>query len=161
MARGKYNKNFPSIAKEFAREGFVDIEIAKKLGISRASYYNYQLKYPEFRDAIIEGKIPVDIEIEDSLIKKAKGYYYEEKHTEIEIVNGEPKPKLIKTIKKHVPASDTAIIFWLKNRKPERWKDRSGIDHSSKDGSMTPQINITVSDTETAENIKKLNNEND
>lgn len=40
------------------------------------------------------------------------------------------------------------------------YKDRSEIDHSSKDGSMSTKINVTVLDRETAENLKKLN-END
>ena len=31
----------------------------------------------------------------------------------------------------------TAIIFWLKNRQPEYWRDKQEVDHQSSDGSMS------------------------
>jgi transposase len=152
MAKEKYNKNFIERAEGYAQEGFTDLQIAKKLGICKQTFYSYQKKYPEFRDAILNGKIKTDDDVEQSLLKRASGYDIEEKHTEIKIINGEAKPVSIKTIKKHIPASETAIIFWLKNRRPERWRDGKHIDHSSKDGSMKPDTVIRFvksNDTET------------
>src|SRR5690625_6486352 len=50
------------------------------------------------------------------MLKRAKGYEYEEVKTYIEESDGKKKKKIEKTIK-HVPADITAGIFWLKNRK--------------------------------------------
>ena len=35
----------------------------------------------------------------------------------------------VQTIK-HYPPSETAMIFWLKNRDPENWRDRQEVEHS-------------------------------
>ena len=49
------------------------------------------------------------------------GFEYEEVETVIEEVNGRTKSK-IKRIKKTALPDTSAIIFWLKNRKPEHWR---------------------------------------
>lgn len=85
-------------------------------------------------EAIKKGKAPVDIEVENALLKRALGYDYEEKITEVEEVPtgkfdavGNPIMKTkrhIKTTTRHVPADVGAMIFWLKNRRAEQWKDK-------------------------------------
>ena len=29
----------------------------------------------------------------------------------------------------HYPPDTTAMIFWLKNRQPDRWRDRAEVEH--------------------------------
>jgi len=134
MAKSKYDANtFPLLAECYARDGLIDVDIAKKLGISHETYYTYKKKYPEFFDAIKRGKKPVDYEVVNSLLKRALGYSFQEKTTELEIdSNGVPKPAKIKTVEKHIPGDVTAMIFWLKNRKPDKWRDKQEIDHTTK-----------------------------
>ena len=50
----------------------------------------------------------------------ALGYEYEEETYENGI--------LTKKVKKHVAPDTTAQIFWLKNRKPNTWKDKVETD---------------------------------
>ena len=58
MAKSKYDKDtFPLLAEGFAREGLNDEQIAEKLGITTTPYYNYQIKYEEFREAIKRGYV--------------------------------------------------------------------------------------------------------
>ena len=130
MAKAKYNaETFPKLAEDFARDGLNDVEISYKLGISHASFYNYQKKHVEFFEAIKRGKAPVDIDVVNALLKRALGYDYEEKHTEIRIdTSGQPRPAVIKTIKKHIAPDVGACAFWLKNRKPLEWRDKKEID---------------------------------
>ena len=47
-----------------------------------------------------------------------------------EKVDGELQSIETKRVKRQVPPDTTAIIFWLKNRKPTVWRDRREIDHS-------------------------------
>ena len=140
MAKAKYNDNFPLLAEDYAREGMIDDEIAAALGISPASYYNYQKKHIEFLEAIKKGKAPVDVEAEKALLKRVKGFEYEE--TQVEYINvpskkGEktsPKVTVIKKKNKMVIPDVAACIFWLKNRRPKRWRDNQGIEVTGEDG---------------------------
>lgn len=133
MAKSKYDDNFPLLAEDYARQGMIDKEIAKKLGISEKTYYEYQKQYPQFLQAIKRGKQPVDVEVENALLKRAKGYEYEEIHTEYRLkgkTDEKAKPSLIKRIKKQIVPDVTAQIFWLKNRRPKLWRDKQDIEHS-------------------------------
>ena len=117
----------------FARDGLTDEQIASKMGISLSTYYEWQNKYPELSDAIKKGKAPVDIEVENALLKRALGYDYEEVVTEIEEIPAWKGPdgqqiirqkKHVRKITKHQPGEVAAQIFWLKNRRPGRWREK-------------------------------------
>lgn len=131
-----YNpNNFPLLAEGYARNGLNDRQIAKNLGIGVASFYLFINEYSEFSDAIKRGRKPVDIEVENALLKRALGFEYEEKTTEVEIgVDGMPQPSRIKTVKKIIPPDTGAIAFWLKNRKKSEWKDRHSHELGGEDG---------------------------
>ena len=123
---------FPQLAEAYARDGLSDKEIAAKLGIKLPTYYLYQSKFLDFFKAIKKGKEPVDLHVENALLKRALGYEYEEIHTEIFIKKTSDGlieiPKSVHKIKKHVPPDVAAIAFWLTNRRPEKWKQTKVLD---------------------------------
>ena len=141
--RSKYNpKTFPQTAEDLARQGYTDEAIAKKLGIHTATFYEYQKKFPEFSEALERGKAPVDFEVENALLKRALGYEYEETKIESlerddeleksgEVVAGKSGTvKRVTKIKKKVAPDTNAAKFWLKNRRPNTWRDKHDIKHS-------------------------------
>ncbi|MBA7465180.1 hypothetical protein ES707_00342 [subsurface metagenome] len=133
MAKLKYTEDFPLLGEDLARQGLTNIQIARKLGVSKDTFYEYLKIYPDFSDSIKKGKRPVDIEVENALLKRAKGYNYEEVHAEYNMdKEGKQKafPSKIKKIKKQVVPDVTAQIFWLKNRRPRLWRDRHNFDLS-------------------------------
>ena len=103
-----------------ARNGLTQQQIANNLGISIDTLIENKKKYSEFNDALKKGKEVVDFEVENALLKRALGYEYEEETYENGI--------LTKKVKKHVAPDTTAQIFWLKNRKPNTWKDKVETD---------------------------------
>lgn len=106
----------------WAREGLTDEQMAKNIGIATSTFYNWEKKSIEFLEALKRGKEVVDFEVENALLKRALGYEYEEETYE----NG----VLTKKVKKQVAPDTTAQIFWLKNRKPDKWRDKV-IDNES------------------------------
>lgn len=112
------------LVQGWARDGLTDEQIAKNIGIAPRTYYEWQERFPQFRQAIKKGKAPVDVQVENALLKRALGYEYEETITEIEEVEEGRQKKHIRRIKKHMPPDVGAIVFWLKNRKPGRWRDK-------------------------------------
>lgn len=125
IAKGKYHEwlqedNLIRI-ESWARMGLTNEQIAKNIGVNADTFYTWLKKYPEISESIKKGKAPIDFEVENALFKRAIGYEYEEVETIIEEIDGKQR-KRIKKIKKVALPETSAMIFWLKNRKPEQWR---------------------------------------
>ena len=117
--------------EEWAREGLIDEQIAHNLGIAPSTLYDYKNDHPELVQAIKTGKDDIDTIVENALLKRALGYSHVEE-TEERSPTGELL--LTKRVTKQMPADTTAIIFWLKNRRPKQWRDRQELEHSGETG---------------------------
>ena len=133
MANGKYEYWLTPdgllLLEAWARDGLTDEQIALKMGINVATLYRYKQSYCEICDALKKGKEIVDIQVENALFKRAMGYEYEE----TKIIISENDGKRVETVKKQMPPDTTAQIFWLKNRKPEKWRDRVEVQNNDND----------------------------
>ena len=94
------------------------------MGISAHTLYDWENRFPQILQAIKKGKAPVDDDVENALLKSALGFEYEETVTEIVESPDGTQRKQIKKIKRYLPPSNTAQIFWLKNRRPDKWRDK-------------------------------------
>jgi len=104
--------------------GMTDEEMAKKLGISRSTFSAWKVEYPIFAKILKEGKEKFDTDVvEKTLLKRATGYEYEEREYK-------GQRKLVKRVVKQLAPDVTALIFWLKNRNPLRWKDKQSVEVS-------------------------------
>lgn len=123
MANGKYQQWLSEDGllriEGWAREGLTDVDLAHNMGISPATLYVWCNKYPEISEALKRGKAPVDIKVENALLKRALGYSYEETMVE-ESEDGYKR----RVTRKFIPPDVTAQIYWLKNRRPDLWRDR-------------------------------------
>lgn len=100
------------------RKGLTDKEIAFAFDIDERTLGNWK-KSPEFFQALKDAKEVADVIVERSLYERATGYSHPE--DKIFIVNG--KVKRVE-VTKYYPPDPTSIIFFLKNRKPDAWRDR-------------------------------------
>ena len=81
----------------------------------------YKNKYPELQQAIVSGQQDLIMDLKSALIKRAKGYEYEEKTvTKSGVDDKEPT---IQIKQKLMPADVGAAIFLLKNLDRENWAD--------------------------------------
>lgn len=109
-------------AIQIALLGHTDVEICKILSIAPSKFNLWKHKDTIWWEALKESKVNSDSEVEKSLRKRAMGYDVVETHITKE-------GQAIET-NKHIPPDTVACIFWLKNREPERWRDRQEISHS-------------------------------
>ena len=125
----------------WARDGYTDVEIAKKMGISRQSLCNYRSKNPELDKAIRIGKEVVDYKVESALLKAALG----SKTEELEITFVYKKTQLVRTEKKktirYQPPNVLACQTWLFNRQRDKWKRNQDNEIIETDDRS---INITI-----------------
>jgi len=135
--KGKYESHVKPklvLIEAWCRDGATDLEIYTKLGISKDSFYEYRKKHFEFYETLKKGKEVVDVEVENALLKKAKGYTIKVMKTfkvkTYKRFDGELKPieELIdKEEEVHIPADTTAQIYWLNNRRPKEWRNKQEI----------------------------------
>jgi len=82
MAKGKYHKWLEpdnlALIEAWARDGLIDEEIAKKMNIATSTLYEYKKSYSEISEALKRGKEIIDVEVENSLLDSAKGFYFTE-----------------------------------------------------------------------------------
>lgn len=132
-ARGKYHewltKEGLTLIEGWARDGLIDEQIAANIGITTTTLYDWKKKYADFSDALKKGKETSDYEVENALFKSATGYEYEERKEVQEVVDGVMR-KRVEVTRKQVPPNATSAIFWLKNRKPDKWRNKQEIEIS-------------------------------
>ncbi|WP_373241554.1 hypothetical protein [Mediterraneibacter gnavus] len=98
MAKGKYEEWLEPEGllriEGWARDGLTEEQIAHNMGISAKTLYNWKEKHLQLLQSLKRGKEVVDRQVENALFENA--------------ING----------------NTTAQIFWLKNRKPDKWRDK-------------------------------------
>ena len=131
MAKGKYEYWLTPEGllklEGWARDGLTDEQIAHNMGINIATLYRWKEKYCDICESLKRGKDVVDRQVENALLRRALGYEYEEVKEKFEY--GEITERTV--TKKEVVPDTTAQIFWLKNRKPDKWRDKPDYEDTS------------------------------
>lgn len=125
--RGKYDqvvKRIDQIKQWRRQEGLSEKDVAARLGITQQTLENYKNRYPEFKEAMQEAKAAIVSDVFSALLKRAKGYDYEE----IKVYNKEDGEGNItqytERTRKHEPPSVAACSLLLKNLDREHdWSD--------------------------------------
>jgi hypothetical protein len=136
-----YRTSFCKIAKAMVKLGATDREVAEALGVSEQTLYTWKHKHPKFLESLnVDAKKKANKRVEVSLFKRATGYSFdaeeivpydhviEHKDAEGKTVRVERTKQVLRVpIVKHVPPDPTSIIYWSKNRDPDRWRDRRDV----------------------------------
>lgn len=139
-----YKPEYVEQAKKLCLLGATDRELADFFKVSEQTLNSWKTQHPEFLESLKVGKDQADQRVERSLYQRAVGY----SHPDVHVSNFQGMVTLT-PITKHYPPETTAGIFWLKNRKPEEWRDR--IEHTGKDGGA-----IEVADVSEAEVARRM-----
>ena len=108
----------------WARDGLTNDQIAHNMGVGGRTFAEWLVRFPAISASLKKGKAPVDIQVENALLKRALGYDIKETVTELVDSGNGKQRKQVREVTKHIPGDTTAQIFWLKNRRPDKWRDR-------------------------------------
>jgi hypothetical protein len=97
----KFSADIVEQTRELALQGKTDEEIAAAVGVSRSTLALWKVRHSEFSDALKAWKDEADDGVEHSLYRKALG------------------------------GDTTAMIFWLKNRRQQQWRDKQEVEHTA------------------------------
>lgn len=146
MAKGKYEEWLEPEGllkiQGWARDGLTEEQIAHNMGIRRSTLSEWKKKFPDILDSLKQGKEVVDREVENALLNKALGFRVTVKKSyKVKDIIYENGRKIKETEKiemvdeeQYIPPDTTAQIFWLKNRKPNEWRDKREFDVGGQDG---------------------------
>jgi hypothetical protein len=101
-----YKTEYVELALHFSRLGATDKDMADAFDVSEVTLNAWKQSHPEFLKSLKEGKLLADARVSTALYTRATGY---EKND------------------KHYPPDTTACIFWLKNRQPDKWRDKTEV----------------------------------
>ena len=125
----KFKAEYIEQARKLCAKGFTDFELSQFFGIHRSTLYVWQSESDEFANAMQAGKEIADNRVERSLFEKAVGYSFP-----AERIFSDKGTIVRAEYIEHVPPSDVAGMFWLKNRKKDQWRDKQEFEHTGKDG---------------------------
>lgn len=146
MAKAKYDEWLTedglTMIEAWAREGLTEEQIARKMGVSARTLGAWKVAHAPILQALKRGKAPVDTKVENSLLRRAMGYQYEEvvEAPFEDPKTGETKMVVVKRTTKHMPPDVTAQIYWLKNRRPDKWRDKPADQNGGEGDGQTIRV---------------------
>lgn len=135
-AKGKYEEWLKpenlTLVQGWRRDGLSDKQVAKNIGISTVTLYDWINKYTDFSNAYKKGSETALYEVENALFKAACGYDVTEAETITTTADDGRETKQMRKKLRHISPNIGAICFILKNRRPEKWKDKQEIQFNEK-----------------------------
>lgn len=131
------------LIKGWARDGLTNQDIAQNIGVSHTTFCDWENKFPEIVEALKKGRKPILVQVEDTFLeKKLSGYFVDEEIVEVtKHPNGE-KTEHRKKMKRWIPPDTTAMIFYLKCKKPKYYNDKLTVtvDNEASNGKLDQLI---------------------
>jgi len=150
----KYKVEYNEQVEKLCKLGATDKEIGDFFDVCEATINNWKKVSPEFLESIKRGKLIADMNVADSLYKRATGYEHDEVH--ISSYQGE----ITKTdIVKHYAPDTAAIMAWLNNRRPDQFRSKQYVESSNTNHNINEDVTqLTVEERKAR--IKELLDKN-
>jgi hypothetical protein len=131
----KYEPEFAAQAEKLCRLGATDAELADFFEVSVRTLHRWKIENEGFCHSLKSAKAEADDRIERALFARASGFEYIEQQA-IKIRTGEGTAERVEVVEveRVAPPDTTAAIFWLKNRRPEQWRESKAVELTGKDG---------------------------
>lgn len=120
----KYRPEFDGQAVKLCKLGATDRELAEFFGVTESTLNLWKLDHQGFSESLKRGKQESDERVEQSLYRRALGY----KHDAVKILMTKDGDVYREEYVEHYPPDTVACIFWLKNRRPDLWRDKFDVD---------------------------------
>lgn len=125
----KYKPEFAEQAAKLCKLGATHAQLADFFEVSVSTISLWMVEHEDFSASVKVAKEEADAHIEQSLYRRAMGYECDE--VDIRVIDG----GIVQTpIRKVYPPDTTAMIFWLKNRKPEQWRETKAVELTGANG---------------------------
>ena len=136
-----YKPEYAPQAVKLCRLGATDAEMADFFGVSEQTINAWKNAHPEFLESLKAGKLEADANVADRLYQRAMGYT----HEAVKIAANPQGDHVAVPYTEHYAPDTTAAIFWLKNRRPDQWRDKHTQELTGAAGApLIPVLNVTI-----------------
>jgi hypothetical protein len=118
-----YRAEYDDQAYRLALLGCTDVEMAAFFGVSEPTLISWRSKFPKFLKSTSRGKIKADADVSKSLLERALGY----SHIATKFFNNNGQI-ISEDYVEHYPPDTAAASLWLRNRQPEKWRDKPAVE---------------------------------
>lgn len=139
-----YRPEYAIQAEKLCKFGCTDVELADFFNVSAWTINHWRSQYPEFSKSTRLGKDQADDRIEHSLYHRALGYTFDSEKIFCKDGDVTRVP-----YREHVPPDTAAASLWLRNRRPDKWRDVHKFEHG------TPGDFDRLSDDDLADEIRR------
>lgn len=122
----KFKDEYCEQVEKLCKLGATDKEIADFFGIAESTLNNWKIAEPKFVESLKKGKMVADMEVANSLHKRATGYDQEI----VKVFQFQGEPVIVPVIERVAPDTGAAMA-WLKNRRPKEWRDKQEIQQET------------------------------
>lgn len=134
----KYLKEYCEQAYKLCLLGATDAQLGDFFEVSEQTINTWKKKHPEFLESMKRGKDVADAEMAHSLFHRGIGY----SHEAVKIITVSDGNNMGSHVEKvpyveHYPPDTAAAFIWLKNRRPDLWRDKQEIEHGVDDDLAT------------------------
>lgn len=123
----KFREEFIKWAEKFAKLGATNADLAKSFEVDTAQITRWMQSIPAFRTAIASGREYADANMADSLYRRGMGATVKQrKPVTLRDANGKTYVEIAE-YEESYPPDTMAASLWLRNRRPDLWRDR--VEH--------------------------------
>jgi hypothetical protein len=130
----KYRAEYEEQVYKLCLLGATDEELADFFGVTVQTIHNWAAAHDGFFEARKNGKQVADAKVAEALYHRALGY----EHDAVQIMTYEGE-SWEHAYRKRYPPDTAAAFIWLKNRQPDKWRDKHEVAHSVEPRSLTPE----------------------
>ena len=117
-----YRREYAHFALHDTMLGATDADLAELFNVSEVTINAWKKKHPDFLKSLKKGKMTADAKVVECLYQRATGY----QAPAVKIFN--QNGKIIEhKYRQHYPPDVTAQIFWLKNRRPQQFREKPEV----------------------------------
>lgn len=135
MSASRYGMSVLDLVQTMAQAGMTIAEMAATLSCTESTLNKWIAELPAVKEAIAKGREIADAKVAASLYRRAVGGF-EQRETKI-VRDAEGNVVGQTETVRVLPPDPGAIAFWLKNRRPDLWRDK--VEHD-----VTGKISIEV-----------------
>ncbi len=141
----EYKPEYTEQVEKICKLGATDNDLADFFEVTEQTINNWKNDFPEFFESIKRGKTLADSNVADRLYQRALGFEHDSEEIKVMSMGKESVIERV-PIRKIYPPDTVAAIFWLKNRQPDKWRDKKEFKHEVETGFLN--IDPLASDTE-------------
>ena len=119
-----YKPEYSSLARKFCLLGVGRAELAQMFEVADSTIDKWIADFPEFSTAVKAGRAVADADVAERLYARALGY----SHPAVKIFQSGGEPLEV-PYTEHYPPDTQALLFWLRNRRRQDWREKVEHEH--------------------------------